>query len=135
MPDVREYLKVARLKSGSLLGTCCSIVPLYRNDAVASELFSFGMNAGIAFQIRDDILETVDNTERRINGGKIGAETFRQNIVNIIGADKDIGPSEALENAVALNNYFADRALGSIKKRATRSALRNYIEFVRVRKQ
>jgi len=26
------------------------------------------MDAGIAFQIRDDVLETVDSTERRING-------------------------------------------------------------------
>ncbi len=136
MPDAREYLKVARLKSGSLLGTCCSIVPLYKKKEIARELFAFGMNAGIAFQIRDDVLETVDGSERRMNGGKkVAAETFRQNIVNILGADQDIGPSEALENAVALNNYFADRALGSIKGSAARSALRNYIEFVRVRKR
>lgn len=134
-PETREYLKVARLKSGSLLGTCCSIVPLYRNDGAAGELFSFGMNAGIAFQIRDDVLETVDSTESKRNSGKEDATAFRSNIVGIIRNSLGCGTQEATERAVALNNYFADRALGSIKSKEMKSTLSDYIEFVRITKQ
>jgi hypothetical protein len=81
------------------------------------------------------VLETVDRTERRINGGNRDASVFRPNIVNILQKELDLDSQEATENAVALNNYFADRALGSIKSRKMKEALGDYIEFVRVRKQ
>ena len=135
-PETREYLKVARLKSGSLLGTCCSIVPLYRNDGAAGELFLFWNNAGVKpFQIRDDVLETVDSTESKRNSGKEDATAFRSNIVGIIRNSLGCGTQEATERAVALNNYFADRALGSIKSKEMKSTLSDYIEFVRITKR
>jgi geranylgeranyl pyrophosphate synthase len=133
IPSTKEYIKIAKLKSGSLLGACCSVVPRYAGNAMTDEMFLFGMNAGVAFQIRDDIIESVDKRERRVNGAGKG-RAYKPDIVRSIMKSDGMGKSKAVEKAVVLNNYFADVAVGSIRKGIARQALSDYINFVRVRK-
>jgi geranylgeranyl pyrophosphate synthase len=134
LPTTKEYIRIARLKSGSLLGTCCSIVPTYKKSTMAKEMFLFGLNAGIAFQIRDDVIEAIDPHENDVNGNRKKI-SFKADIVSVVGKSLGTGREDALEGAVALNNYFADRALGSINDNKTRDALSYYADFVRVRKE
>ncbi len=130
MPSVREYLRIARLKNGVFMGTCSSIAATYARSRKAGRLYAFGLNLGVAFQIRDDIIEMVDAGERVRNGG---AAKRSPNLVSIFERQFRIGNEEALGNAVELNNYFADRALGFVKGEKAGAELASYIDFVRIR--
>jgi len=130
-PNVREYLKIARLKNGVFMGTCSSIAAMYARSRKAAELYAFGLSLGVAFQIRDDIIERIDAEEGKRNGGSAKRSP---NIVGIFGRQFGIGKEEALAKAAELNNYFADRALGFVKGEDLCAELVSYIDFVRVRK-
>lgn len=130
MPSVREYLRIARLKNGVFMGTCSSIAATYARSRKAGRLYAFGLNLGVAFQIRDDIIEMVDAGERVRNGG---AAKRSPNLVSIFERQFRIGNEEALGKAVQLNNYFADRALGFVKGEKAGAELASYIDFVRIR--
>ena len=129
LPGVREYLRMARLKNGVFMGTCASIAATYRRSRKSSALYGFGLSLGVAFQIRDDIIEIVDAGERRANGGRPG-ERPSPNLVSVFARQFGIDEKEAVENAVGLNNYFADRALRFVEGER---AIAQYVDFVKVR--
>lgn len=129
---VREYLRVARLKNGVFMGTCASAAAIYKRKKVASRLYGFGLGLGVAFQIRDDILELVDEKEAGRNGGSKITSGYT-NIVRIFAKQFGIGQDEAVKKAVGLNDYFADRALHFMEGATWSRELSRYIDFVRVR--
>lgn len=130
-PSVREYLRIARLKSGVFMGTCASIAATYkRNSRKAAELYGFGLSLGMAFQIRDDIIEFADAGERKRNGGGAGADS--PNLVRVFAGQFGISEGDALRKSVGLNNYFADRALQFVREEKRKDELATYIDFVRV---
>jgi geranylgeranyl pyrophosphate synthase len=133
IPDVKEYLRVARLKSGVFTGTCCSVVPLYKRSRLAENLFKFGLNLGIAFQIRDDVIEKVNQKDRKDNGRGANSRDFKLDLISVIGKQFKLNRPEALLQAIELGNYFADRAFGSIRDKGMQSELRGYVDFVRVK--
>jgi octaprenyl-diphosphate synthase len=57
--DEETYFKVISDKTASLLETCCEIGALSaaQNEIYSSAMKKFGDSIGIAFQIRDDILD------------------------------------------------------------------------------
>jgi len=60
-----EYVRVAELKTGSLFGAaaaCGAVVGGARRKSVESA-YEFGLNLGISFQIRDDILDIVGSEQ------------------------------------------------------------------------
>lgn len=60
--DVRidEYMEMIRLKTAVLLGCALKIGALYANAGPddTQHLYQFGINLGLAFQLRDDLLDT-----------------------------------------------------------------------------
>jgi geranylgeranyl pyrophosphate synthase len=132
IPSVREYLKIARLKSGTLTGMCCSIAAKLTSNKAEKSLYGFGLNLGVAFQIRDDLMETIDVEERKKNGGDSKSWKFAPNLVRSFEKQFRIGTEEAISKAADLNNYFADNAIGFIEDRKIRKELATYVDFVRV---
>lgn len=59
-PSEEEYLEMIRKKTACLLGTCLQIGASLAGASThdADKLYSFGEYLGIAFQIRDDLLDT-----------------------------------------------------------------------------
>ena len=57
VPTVRQCLGINTLKTASLIATCCNIVAINRNERHSKEMYLFGRDLGIAFQIRDDIID------------------------------------------------------------------------------
>ncbi len=57
--DEETYLRVISDKTASLIETCCSVgaMSATTNQAYISAMREFGLNLGISFQIRDDILD------------------------------------------------------------------------------
>lgn len=132
MPDVKTYLRIAKLKSASLIGRCASVVALHAKDGTEDSLMRFGVELGIAFQIRDDILEVIDARERKENGGAESRTAFRLNIIDIIMRGQRSNKKDALDTAVALNNYFADMASASVSGLRFAQELKDYVDFVRI---
>ncbi len=91
-----EYLKMIRLKTAVLLAASLKIGAIMGNaiDSDANKLYDFGINIGIAFQLKDDLLDVYGNP---INFGKnIGGD--------ILCNKKTFLLIKALENSDEKNN-------------------------------
>ncbi len=69
-----EYMEMIRLKTAVLLGCSLKAGALLANasDKVSDELYRFGIDLGIAFQLQDDLLDTFGDEEAF--GKKIGGD-------------------------------------------------------------
>lgn len=70
----REYIEMIRLKTAVLLGCGLKAGALMANadNEVANQLYEFGINLGLAFQLQDDLLDSFGNQESF--GKKIGGD-------------------------------------------------------------
>ncbi len=75
--SISEYLNMIRLKTAVLLGSSLKIGALIGNasDEQTQLLYDFGVNIGIAFQLKDDFLDAFGNEDKfgKIIGGDIVA--------------------------------------------------------------
>ncbi|MDE1873574.1 MAG: polyprenyl synthetase family protein [Candidatus Micrarchaeota archaeon] len=129
--NVRKYLKIARLKNAVFMGTCASLAARFRHSRKEAWLYGFGLSIGVAFQIRDDLIEVIDSSERLRNGGSALADA-PSNMVDVFARQFGVDKKTAIRRAAQLNNYFADRALGFVKSKSDREELEACAEFVRV---
>lgn len=72
--DEQTYLKIISDKTASLLSTCCEIgaASATQNVTLHERTRSFGENLGVAFQIRDDVLDYIGR--RSITGKPTGLD-------------------------------------------------------------
>ncbi|MGI0092232.1 MAG: polyprenyl synthetase family protein [Nitrososphaerales archaeon] len=78
-----EYLEVAGLKTGALLAAAAASGALVggASEKVIDAMYRFGYNLGIAFQIRDDILDISGDSTRL---GKPVMKDLQNNACNIV---------------------------------------------------
>ena len=69
-----EYLEMIRLKTAVLLACALKAGALLgnANKEIAEQLYQFGINLGLAFQLQDDLLDTFG--DEKIFGKKIGGD-------------------------------------------------------------
>ena len=85
-----EYIEMIRLKTSVLIGACLKTGALMggASDDDAQLLYDFGINLGLAFQLRDDLLDTFGNPEtfgKRIGGDIVcGKKTYL--LINALNA-------------------------------------------------
>lgn len=94
--DEKTYFRIIADKTASLLSTCCEIgARAATNDNSEIEAMrNFGENLGIAFQIRDDILDYIGKTN--IIGKPLGGDIREKKItLPLIYALKNAGNSES----------------------------------------
>lgn len=86
-----EYIEMIRLKTAVLLACSLKAGALVANAGkeVADQLYEFGINLGLAFQLQDDLLDTFG--DQKIFGKKIGGD--------IIANKKTYLLIKALQNA------------------------------------
>ncbi len=135
VPDLKTYVKIARLKSADEIGTSCAVVAIHLKSKKAKAMQELGRNLGIAFQMRDDIMETLDKNDRLKNGGTEEIDKFEVNVVKVFEQRLGKTRQEALTGAVDLNNHFIDLALEQAKSLAIEGELLRYIDFVRIRSE
>jgi len=72
--SIPEYLNMIRLKTAVLLACSLKIGALAANasERKANQLYDFGLNLGIAFQLQDDLLDVFANQDKF--GKKIGGD-------------------------------------------------------------
>jgi octaprenyl-diphosphate synthase len=120
--DITEevYMDMIADKTASLLSACCELGAITSDRGAEDRaiLRTFGEKLGIAFQIRDDILDFV-GTERLI-GKQIGRDMREQKItLPLIHAFQHGEPSES------------KRVMRKIKKGLSRHDIRGIVDFVK----
>jgi geranylgeranyl diphosphate synthase type II len=73
--NISDYLEMIRLKTAVLLGACLKIGSIIAktNEENIRRIYNFGLNLGIAFQLKDDLLDTYANDTKfgKVIGGDI----------------------------------------------------------------
>jgi octaprenyl-diphosphate synthase len=125
--NVEEYLEIAKLKTAALTGTSCNIVAIYKKNKAESALYNYGFNVGIAFQIRDDILDFME---------PLSASKERKSYANIVTLLKQkygTDDGSALGKAAELNNYYIEQSLSGLKDKNMLGYLGPYAKMIEVR--
>jgi octaprenyl-diphosphate synthase len=96
--DEDTYFRIISDKTASLLTTCCEIGARAATDEEAKiiALKNYGENLGIAFQIRDDILDYIGTT--KLFGKPLGGDIKEKKLtLPLIYALKNSSPADAKE--------------------------------------
>ncbi len=118
--DEETYFRIISDKTASLLGTCCQIGSLSTSDKVEyrTAMRTFGETLGLAFQIRDDILDYEGSS--KIIGKPVGGDIKEKKItLPLIHSLKQVSGSEASQIKRIIKNGSGSK---DVKK---------VIEFVR----
>ncbi len=118
--DEQTYFRIISDKTASLLSTCCEIGALSASDNIeyTSAMKSFGENLGIAFQIRDDILDYIGTS--KIIGKPLGGDIKEKKIT--------LPLIYALQKG---NKSFSSSILKKIKSGTKNDAVKEIIDFVK----
>lgn len=118
--DEETYFKIISDKTASLLSTCCEIGALSATNDLAKieAMKKYGEKLGLAFQIRDDILDFIGTS--RVFGKPLGGDIKEKKIT--------------LPLIFALRNSSKEsksEIMGYIKKGSKNTNIKEVIEFVK----
>jgi octaprenyl-diphosphate synthase len=127
-----EYIDVITEKSAVLFSSSCSLGGLLAgaSESQARSLADFGLNAGIAFQITDDLLDIVGDESK--TGKTLGSDVDKHKLtLALIHLLKAVDESE--KNTII--NSFLDRGDSKYDKNALLEILGRYgsLEYARSR--
>jgi len=129
-----EYMELARRKTGALFRAAAELGAIAADaDPFAVEAFGeYAERVGVAFQIRDDVLDATADAEDLGKPTGIDAEMDRPSVVQVT----DLTPEEAIDRA----REEADRALSALDRVDTadtqaREYLQDLARFVVVRER
>ena len=114
-----EYLEMIRLKTAVLLGSALKIGALLGGASPTSAdlLYRYGINVGIAFQIKDDLLDVYGNP--KIFGKKIGGDIVnnKKTYLLIKALEKaDESSRKELEVWLRATDFDRNEKVESVKK-------------------
>lgn len=120
--DIREedYFRIIRMKTAALISACtaCGASSVTDDQAIISRMKELGENIGMAFQIKDDLL---DYTGEGLTGKREGNDIKEKKItLPLIHALRESGPVERRHVIRLLR-----------KKKKSSKVIREVIEFVR----
>jgi octaprenyl-diphosphate synthase len=132
-----EYIDIITEKSAALFSCCCYLGGLLAraSESEARSLADFGLNAGIAFQITDDLLDITgdENKTGKTLGSDAGKNKLTLPVIHLLEAIDEREKSEIIEklnaNRYTLNANFIEMlgSYGSLeytRKRAREFAAR-----------
>jgi len=113
-----EYIEMIRLKTSVLIGACLKTGALMGNatDADAQLMYDFGINLGLAFQLRDDLLDTFGNPEtfgKRI-GGDIVCSKKTYLLITTLNAASD-ADRQIMDDWLNRSNFDEQEKISVIK--------------------
>jgi len=135
--SLRRYFRVAYLKTASLFEHIARVNARLAGlgEATVRRHGEFGRAVGMAFQIRDDILDVIGDEE--LMGKPTWQDVNKPNIVWVLKRRRGLTIEGAVERAQAILNYWVDRARGLLRtlglKRIYADALEAVIAALAVR--
>ena len=156
---IEEYIAMIRLKTSVLLGCALEFGFLISNQSVENRknIYDFGVNLGIAFQIQDDILDLYGDPDKvgKQVGGDVRAnkktllyltaekicKNLNNNKLNILKGTKDLDKKVqetsafykeigVLEETQKYLNYYYDSAMKSLELVEVNSSKDNLHQMV-----
>ena len=130
---IEEYIEKSKNKTAYLFQTALSAPLSYysASDNFISEALDFGLNFGIAFQMRDDILNLVSDENSKPSKSDIQEGVYT---AAVIYANDTENYSDGVEKArCLLNNYImrAEKNLSGLEDNVYTSALRELLELLK----
>jgi geranylgeranyl pyrophosphate synthase len=126
-PTIKECLNIDTLKSASLIAACCNVVAVHKEDRNSRNMYLFGRDLGIAFQIRDDIIDYIAWAK----AGRKGI--IVTNIVSSIEAEKNMSEKSAILEAQKLNKKYIKSASRRLGNANAAKMLRDYANLIMIR--
>lgn len=122
--SVDEYMRMIRLKTSVLIGAACAIGAIMggADDATVKALYLYGERLGLAFQLRDDFLDTFGDPI--VFGKEIGGDiindkktwlrimALREDTTGVIASETD-SPSPAPEKIERVKAVYSALGLDS----------------------
>ncbi|MFA6923884.1 MAG: polyprenyl synthetase family protein [Bacteroidales bacterium] len=114
---IPEYIKMIRLKTGVLIAACFNVgsIIAFASDEDAQNIYSFGENLGIAFQLQDDLLDVY--AEQNKFGKKIGSDILTNKktflLIKALELAKD-KTSEKLKSILKSNNFIPEEKIKEV---------------------
>jgi geranylgeranyl diphosphate synthase type II len=114
-----EYLEMIRLKTAVLIGCSLKMGAILAETSAenANALYDFGMNMGLAFQLRDDLLDVYGDP--RTFGKRIGGDILcNKKTYLLIKAFENANPVQRIELNSWLNavEYQPEEKIAAVKK-------------------
>ncbi|MEE9186820.1 MAG: polyprenyl synthetase family protein [Bacteroidota bacterium] len=160
--DEKTYFKIISDKTASLVSTCCELgaASVTESEEIRHRMREFGENIGIAFQIRDDLLDYIgrrsitgkptglDMTEKKLtlplihslhNAPRSEARNMIRTIKNgkskkelkmVVQFAQDYGGIEYAVGQARRYARLAAEQLESLPESPGKQALRDFVEFV-----
>ncbi len=126
VPDLNEYKRIIDLKCASAFGSSCKIAALYLNSNYTGGLEAFGRNLGMAFQIKDDIADAVQE------GDNSDAQNFRPNVIKTIEAHMSMNRVNAVSMASEMNWDYIKKAKEALSEIGDSGIVSDYADFLKV---
>jgi hypothetical protein len=127
MPSVKECLNISALKSASLIASCCAVVAVHKKNSYSKDMYRFGRDIGVAFQIRDDIIDYSSWAKAGRKGVLV------PNIVSSIDAARRGRKGSALVEAGELNKKYMRSAYRRLGKGADTQLIKKYADLIMVK--
>jgi geranylgeranyl pyrophosphate synthase len=109
---IHNYLEIAKKKTASLISTSISIAAVSEKmgDDVIAGLSKAGESLGVAFQVRDDVVNAVGSFELGKRPGKDDSVFNRPNIVTVFQLQGN-NRREAIEKGIELMSHNVENAI------------------------
>jgi geranylgeranyl diphosphate synthase type II len=113
-----EYLEMIKLKTAVLLGCSLKAGALLAGapDKTASQLYDYGLNLGLAFQLQDDLLDTFGDQETF--GKKIGGDILANKKTYLLIKALEMASEKQLSELkkwMEPGNFNEDEKINSVK--------------------
>lgn len=117
--DEAEYLEMIRLKTAVLVAASLKIGAIIGNasEEDADKLYDFGINIGIAFQLKDDLLDVYGNSKEF--GKKIGGDILcnKKTFLLIKALEKsDKTTNLILQDWISAENFNPEAKINAVKE-------------------
>jgi geranylgeranyl diphosphate synthase type II len=115
--SLEEYLKMIEYKTSVLLACCLQIGAILGNadEKAQNDVYNFGLNLGLSFQIKDDLLDAFGEGEKV--GKKIGGDILMNKKTYLFISTQNMANVEQKkELAALLNETNEDEKINGIKR-------------------
>jgi len=114
-----EYIDIITEKSAALFSSCCYLGGLLAraSETQVQSLADFGLNAGIAFQITDDLLDIIgdENKTGKTLGSDVSKRKLTLAIIHLLGAVEDPAPIRQSLSSIGAGLAEMLRCYGSLE--------------------
>ncbi|MCL4412670.1 MAG: polyprenyl synthetase family protein [Candidatus Thermoplasmatota archaeon] len=126
--DYEGYMEIARRKTASLISTSLSIAAVRegREAVTIRKLETAGENLGVAFQIRDDIINSIGAADLGKRPGNDDLLRNRPNVVTVLMADLE-DKKKAVSRSIDLMEDFVQSAILTLSDFNRITILKKYI--------